>query len=101
MVKTPNTQLELIYARASSSPGPGHYKAEVAGSEIGGKVMKGILKKKWFAPKKKPFDFKALVAGIQQKPMNKDGSMFETTDEKSKTVSSLAVTVGGATFDLD
>lgn len=38
IIKSPNPLLELIYSRASSSPGPGHYEVEAAGNEIGGKV---------------------------------------------------------------
>lgn len=95
MLKSPNSQLELIYARASSSPGPGHYSPGISGAEIGANVIERITKKKkWIVPaQKKPFDFRKNTGHQSQ------GSVNDTADEK--TISSMAVTAGGATYDLD
>ena len=40
-------QLELIYARASSTPGPGHYEKEKEWGGIGGKVFMEKTKRNW------------------------------------------------------
>jgi hypothetical protein len=38
-VKNPSPMIELVYARACSSPGPGQYAPEQRGQEFGGKVF--------------------------------------------------------------
>jgi hypothetical protein len=47
VMKPQNLQLELIYARASSTPGPGHYNNEKDWNGIGGKVFMEKTKRNW------------------------------------------------------
>jgi hypothetical protein len=48
-----NHNLELIYARASASPGPGHYNHTMTpGMEMGGKFLFQKQKKFWNSQKK-------------------------------------------------
>ena len=52
--KQPSHMLELIYQRAASSPGPGHYESVPQEQEIGGKLLLNKLKRAWQFKKKEP-----------------------------------------------
>jgi hypothetical protein len=52
--KQPSHMLELIYQRAASSPGPGHYESVPQEQEIGGKILLNKLKRAWQFKKKEP-----------------------------------------------
>ncbi len=46
-VKNPSPMIELVYARACSTPGPGFYSPDPEGAEFGQKVFLERKKRAW------------------------------------------------------
>lgn len=94
MVRTPDHQLDLIYARASSSPGPGSYDSFAPGSEVG--RLGGLKQMRFGLPKRSKV---SLIPSKKTMPSN--GSVISESTEDQQRHYMMTMTPGGPIYDID